>query len=142
LKKEVIPKNLREKVAKRADNKCEYCMLPQAGTLVALQIDHIISEMQGGPAVFENLALACRSCNVFKGYNVVKYYYESGKTVLLFNPRKELWSNHFTLKDTGIIASLTDTGAATVDILKLNKDIRVEGRLVLISQGFMTPDQV
>lgn len=137
MKKERISNELRKVVADRAGNRCEYCLVPDSASILALQIDHIIPERQDGPTILENLALACRSCNVAKGYNVVKYYYETGKTVLLFNPRKEIWTNHFTLQETGIIASLTDKGAATVDILRLNEDIRVEGRLIQIAYGDM-----
>jgi hypothetical protein len=137
LKKSSVPIKTRRQVVSRAGNKCEYCLLPAEASIVSLQVDHIIPELQQGPTVLENLALACKSCNVYKGYSVVKYYYESGKTVLLFNPRKELWKEHFSLQETGIIASLSETGAATVDILRLNEKIRVEGRLVLISQGII-----
>ena len=106
--------------------------------MMALQIDHIISEKQGGPTVLENLALACSTCNHYKGYAVVKYYYESGKTVLLFNPRKQIWNEHFRLEESGIIASVSETGEATIDILVLNEKIRVEGRFTLIKRNIIS----
>jgi len=107
--------------------------------MYALQIDHIIPEKQGGPTILQNLALACRTCNQYKGYSVVKHYFESGKTILLFNPRKESWKDHFKLENTGIIASISETGQATIDVLMLNETIRVEGRLLLINNDIIVP---
>lgn len=107
-----------------------------------LEIDHIIPEVQGGPTELPNLALACRSCNSYKGYHISKHWYESGKTVMLFNPRTAIWSEHFSLAETGVIASLTDTGLATVIVLNLNEQIRVEGRMLQIQAGQMIPTAV
>lgn len=130
---------MRNRVAERAGNKCEYCLLPESASLYALQVDHIIPEKQGGPTDLFNLALACRTCNQYKGYSVVKHYYESGKTILLFNPRKQIWQEHLKLEESGLIASITETGQATIDVLMLNETIRVEGRLLLINNGVLTP---
>ena len=137
--KEYIPVELRRQLAERAGDACEYCRLPNAASLYALQVDHIIPEKQGGPTVLENLALACRECNHYKGYSVVKHYYESGKTILLFNPRKELWVSHFAMLESGLIVSDTDTGRATIEVLSINETTRVEGRLLLIRNGVLTP---
>lgn len=106
--------------------------------MLTFHIDHIIPEKQGGPSVLENLALACPSCNHYKGSVVVKYYYESGKMVLLFNPRKEVWNDHFKLELSGVITATSETGEATVEILAMNEQTRVEGRRTLIDLGFLT----
>ena len=55
----------------------------------SLQIDHIIPESQEDPTIEENLVLACKPCNCKKGVSIVRYYYNSGKLVMLFNPRKQ-----------------------------------------------------
>lgn len=133
-----MPTALKKQVSERANFQCEYCLLPQSASMYALQIDHIIPEKQGGPTILLNLALACRTCNQYKGYSVVKHYYESGKTILLFNPRQEDWNDHFMLKENGVIASVSETGQATIDVLMMNETIRVEGRLLLISNEILT----
>ena len=46
-------------VRERAAGRCEYCRLPQKGTSVPFEIDHIISRKHGGRTHAPNLALAC-----------------------------------------------------------------------------------
>lgn len=62
-----IPADLRRKVARRANNKCEYCRLPEVAAMVKFQVEHIISIKYGGKNTFENLAYACPICNSGKG---------------------------------------------------------------------------
>jgi len=138
LSKVYISIELREQVIERAGNTCEYCRVPADVSTFVYHIDHIIPQKQGGPTVLENLALACPSCNHYKGSIVVKYYYESGKIVLLFNPREDVWDEHFRLELSGTITAISETGEATVDILVMNDETRVEGRRTLIDLGFLT----
>ena len=51
--------SLRELVARRAELVCEYCLLHECDLYSGAQVDHIISERQGGPTTPENLAFAC-----------------------------------------------------------------------------------
>src|SRR5271157_5775121 len=46
-------------VRQRAAGRCEYCRLPQAGTRVPLEIDHVIARKHRGRTVSGNLALSC-----------------------------------------------------------------------------------
>jgi len=50
-------------------------------------IDHIIPEAAGGQAVWENLCVACHSCNEFKGALVETKDSLTGRRVHLF-PQK------------------------------------------------------
>ena len=52
----------RAMIYKRDNNKCQYC-----GATRSLTIDHVIPKSRGGGDTWENLVVACSSCNVKKG---------------------------------------------------------------------------
>ena len=52
----------RNLIYKRDKNKCQYC-----GATKHLTIDHVIPKSKGGEDTWENLVVACSSCNVKKG---------------------------------------------------------------------------
>ncbi|GAK58815.1 HNH endonuclease [Candidatus Vecturithrix granuli] len=58
-----ISAELRRVVHKRAEGRCEYCLMPEFATFAAHEIDHIIAQKHGGQTTLENLALACILCN-------------------------------------------------------------------------------
>ena len=58
----------------------------------------------------------------------------SGKIVPLFNPRIQLWNDHFTLNHAQI-KGITAIGRATARLLMLNAPTRLLERQVLIVQG-------
>jgi 5-methylcytosine-specific restriction endonuclease McrA len=45
--------DLRRQVIARADNCCEYCLLPQELVASTHQVDHVIAEKHGGQTVLE-----------------------------------------------------------------------------------------
>lgn len=49
-------------IYKRDDNKCQYC-----GSTRHLTIDHVIPKSKGGTEDWDNLVVACSSCNTKKG---------------------------------------------------------------------------
>lgn len=124
-------------VSERARGCCEYCLVPREAATFSLQIDHIIPERQFGPTDVRNLALACKPCNCKKGYSVVRHYYDSGKTVLLFNPRTQVWADHFKLLSSGEIKCLTEVGIATAEMLDFNHETRVVFRERLLANGLL-----
>ena len=83
------------KVQKRAGHRCEYRRLPQLAFPLLFQIDHIRAEKHGGETVEGNLALACTHCNRHKGPNIAGFDAETGRIARLFNPRTDLWEQHF-----------------------------------------------
>lgn len=92
-------------------------------------IDHIIPEVAGGPTIWENLCVACHSCNEFKGAQVESKDPLTGRRVRLFHPRQQLWSEHFCWsEDSANVIGLTPVGRATVVALNLNHPIIVEAR--------------
>jgi hypothetical protein len=48
-----------QSVRERAGGRCEYCRLPQAGSNIPFEVDHIIARKHRGRTVAGNLALAC-----------------------------------------------------------------------------------
>jgi HNH endonuclease len=123
-----MDQGLRESVRKRAGNACEYCRMTQDATpLIAFHVEHIVSRQHGGSDDPAGLALACDRCNAYKGPNLTSIDPETGTLVALFNPRADLWSDHFVIRD-GHIVGLTPRGRATVRLLNMNAPRRVELR--------------
>ena len=58
LSKIVSYKPSRAMIYKRDDNTCQYC-----GAKTRLTIDHVIPRCRGGEDTWENLVVACSSCN-------------------------------------------------------------------------------
>ncbi len=131
----VIPTSLREAVAERAKQRCEYCWMPQFATLHKHEPDHIIPRQHGGETNLENLALACFRCNRYKGPNVGSFDPETGDLVAFYHPRQQTWTQHFVLEDNGYVKSLSGVGRVTVKILRINDDERIQERQRLIMAG-------
>ena len=62
-----MKEELRQQVRSRANDLCEYCLLPKGRHPFPFGVDHIRPEYHHGPTVSENLAFACFDCNAFKG---------------------------------------------------------------------------
>ena len=80
------------------------------------------------------LALACPDCNAHKGPNLTSIDLETGRLVALFNPRQDMWSEHFSLEGP-IIIGRTPVGRATVRLLYMNEEVRLEMRWRLQQAG-------
>ncbi len=117
---EYIPVELRRLVTERAGDRCEYCGLAQAGQEATFHVDHILPIKAGGPTVAENLALACVSCSLRKSARETAVDPESGAETPLFNPRQDVWGDHFQWNDE-VIVGRTATGRATVEALRVNR---------------------
>lgn len=127
----------REFVRQRAGNRCEYCRLSQeAAPFFSFHIEHIRARQHGGSDDRNNLALACPDCNAKKGPNVATVAAETGDLVELFNPRKHVWDEHFSLVGAEIIGT-SAIGRATTLLLELNGDERVAVRAQLQEEGLL-----
>lgn len=119
---------LKELVRRRAGNACEYCHIPQNATpLIPFHIEHIVSRQHGGSDDPGTLALACDRCNAYKGPNLTSIDPDTNGVVLLFNPRRDIWDDHFAVR-SGRIQGLTPEGCATARLLNMNAPRRVELR--------------
>ncbi len=127
---------LRDRVRQRAGHRCEYCRLRQVHSPSPRhQIEHIVPLKHHGSDEEGNLALACAQCNLGKSSNLTGIDSVSGGIVPLFNPRTQIWDEHFTYEGAWILG-LTPTGRATVDVLNINSDPdRVQLRIELLLNG-------
>jgi len=125
---------LRQQVWERAEGRCEYCHLPHELDVLPFQIDHVRPVKHGGPSSPDNLALSCLTCNARKGPNLSGIDPQSDAVVRLFDPRTQVWSEHFRW-DGPRLTGLTPTGRATIRTLAINDLARVEHRRLLFESG-------
>lgn len=115
--------------AARAGHRCEYCHAPEAVFNFPFEVEHIVPVSRGGAPAAENLALACRSCNLRKGDQVSGIDAVTGRESRFFHPRQDPWETHFRANDeTGEIIGLTPIGRATADRLMLNGEFQLAAR--------------
>ena len=124
--------SLREQVRERAQDRCEYCQLPQSGTLLPHEQDHVRAQKHHGPTALDNLCWACAQCNAAKGPNIAGYDPATGELTSLFNPRKQSWNEHFHWNGAEL-AGKTQVARATIDVLGVNYMDRVEHRRLLMA---------
>ena len=117
-----VPAPMRRVVVERAAHRCEYCRLAQAGQEAAFHIDHVVPVTAGGETESGNLALACVSCSLRKGARQTGFDPEMGRATPLFNPRREVWDEHFRWKGA-MVVGLTPSGRATIAALRLNRPL-------------------
>ncbi len=129
-----VPVGLRRFVADRANNRCEYCLLPQSASLHKHEPEHIVARQHGGETEAGNLALACMRCNRYEGPNVGSFDPDTDQLVPFFNPRAHDWSEHFELEGA-LIRPITAEARVTVKILRLNDEDRVAERQRLLEAG-------
>ncbi|MEO1403306.1 MAG: HNH endonuclease signature motif containing protein [Cyanobacteria bacterium J06635_1] len=135
-----ISKEVRERVRAQANNQCGYCRSLQKYILGILEIEHIIPKAIGGTDDEENLWLACRLCNAYKGIQTQAEDPVTNQIIELFNPRQQKWTYHFAWMNNGThILGLTATGRATALTLQLNNPIAVTVRQAWVSAGWHPP---
>ena len=132
-----ISGKLRQQVAKNADFRCEYCLTPEFFLATTFHIDHIRSIKHGGKTILQNLAYACPHCNQNKGSDIASYTDED-ELVRLFNPRNDIWDEHFEVIKSGIITPISSIGEVTVNTLSFNQLERVIFRKSLIEIGVIS----
>ena len=131
-----VPVGLRRQVRERAQERCEYCLIPEPFTLARHWVDHVVAEKHGGLTEEDNLALCCVLCNQHKGSDLTSIDPQSGQIAPLFHPRRDRWIDHFRLVEARI-EPLTSTGRVTVRLLQLNREDRIEERKLLLLLGLL-----
>lgn len=129
-----IDPEMRRFVAERAERCCEYCRVPEVDFLIEFHVDHIRSIKHGGTTVPENLAYACSDCNAHKGTDLSTFLDNDAVFTRFFNPRTDLWSEHFETSE-GVVYAQTPIGAATIKIFQINEIDRVIIRQELARDG-------
>jgi hypothetical protein len=100
-------------------------------TVLPHVIDHVKPLKHHGATTLANLSWACALCNSYKASNVAGYDPQTGKLSRLFNPRKDDWTEHFDWNGPRLLGK-TSVGRATIDVLRMNDESRVEHRGLLI----------
>jgi hypothetical protein len=129
-----MDRELNLEIRRRAEDRCEYCHLPQSCVEFTHPIDHIVARQHHGPTVADNLALSCVRCNRKKGPNLSGIDPQTGDVLLLFNPRRQQWRDHFRWHGL-ILVGTTETGRATIDVLGLNLSDRILVREAFSNSG-------
>lgn len=114
---------LDRRIREEAKNRCGYCLAPQRYVLDRLEVEHIIPIAEGGTNEESNLWLSCGLCNGHKGIRISGIDPVTGEVVPLFNPRTQIWSEHFKWSEDKIrVVGLIPIGRATVLVLQLDSD--------------------
>jgi HNH endonuclease len=130
-----LSEKTRFQVITRALNCCEYCLIPELFSAATFHIDHIRSLKHDGKNILDNLAYACPHCNQNKGTDIATFLSEDSELIIrLFNPRKDLWLEHFEV-NRGQILGISDIGIATTRLLDFNQPERMILRNELLILG-------
>lgn len=132
---------LRRRVKLRANNNCEYCKAIGSFSFHPFPVEHIIPNSKGGNDDENNLANACQFCNGSKSDKTEALDPLTGLVVQLFNPRKQIWSEHFAWSDDfTLVIGISPTGRATVNCLKMNRKEAINLRAALRDFGVHPPE--
>jgi hypothetical protein len=131
--------SLRAAVRSRAGRRCEYCRLHERDLpLYPFHVEHILPKKHGGQDNPKNLAWSCHACNLAKSSNLSGRDARTGRIVVLFNPRRQLWRRHFAWRGPRLVGQ-TPCGRATIAVLNINAEQRVDIRGLLIKAGLFPP---
>jgi hypothetical protein len=131
----------RSAVAQRARGLCEYCQVPEGFSPDTFEMEHIIALVHGGTNELDNIAFSCGGCNQFKGAKLAAVDPETQVTTRLFNPRRDLWHDHFRwgAPSSAFVVGISDMGRATVACLQFNRNGCVNLRVALALVGVHPP---
>jgi HNH endonuclease len=132
MSKTYISASLRRMISEQARGCCEYCLQPEFFAFSPHEIDHVIAEKHEGETTEENLALACKLCNTFKGSDIASIDPFTNDITPLYHPRRDRWSEHFQINEFEFIP-LTSKARTTIRLLQLNRSDRSEERRVWMS---------
>ncbi len=131
-----IPSDLRREVREYFGGYCGYCHSPEILMAVTFELEHIVPVSAGGMTAFENLALACPTCNRHKASRQSAPDPATGEAVSLFHPQQQAWDEHFAWIDGGAqLIGLTPTGRVTIETLRMNRLVLVHVRRLWIQLG-------
>ena len=100
------------------------------------EVDHIIPRSRGGSNSYDNLALSCPICNLFKSDRETGVDPQELGTERLFRSREDIWQDHFAVEaETAEIVGITSKGRATVDRIQMNRSHQLNARRRWIRLG-------
>jgi 5-methylcytosine-specific restriction endonuclease McrA len=68
-----IPVELQQKIRTHFANCCAYCRTAEVLTATTFEFEHIQPRSVGGQTIWENLCLACPSCNRYKANRILDF---------------------------------------------------------------------
>lgn len=132
---------MRREVISRAKGLCEYCRTDSDFSDSPFDVEHIVPLSLGGVTELDNLAFACHGCNMKKSNKTEFFDVISSEISRLFNPRKDIWKEHFGWTQNLLIAvGLTPVGRVTVELLELNRKGLINRRKALLIFGTHPPE--
>jgi hypothetical protein len=136
-----VPVALKQRVRERFANCCAYCRTAEELTVAIFEIEHIIPQSAGGETVFENLCLACPTCNRYKADLTSAADPVTQTEVPLFHPQQQRWLDHFAWDDGATqIIGLTPAGRATIGLLRMNRPQLIRVRRMWVAMQEHPPD--
>jgi hypothetical protein len=102
-------------------------------------VEHVIPRIHGGLSDFNNLALACPSCNLHKSDRIASPSNPITGSVAFFNPRRNIWAEHFDWEDY-LLVGKTEVGRVTIQAFDLNHERRIKIRQAEQRFGLFPPD--
>jgi HNH endonuclease len=110
-----IPESLRTQIDATDRGSYCYCLTSEAVSGIPLTYDHVTPTSRGGLTTFDNVCLACRTCNEFKTNTTRAVDPLTQESTPLFHPRQQHWPDHFAWSLDGTrIEGTTAIGRATV----------------------------
>jgi hypothetical protein len=95
---------------------------------------------KGGTTSFENLCLACPSCNRYKAARQMATDPATQAEVPLFHPQQQAWTEHFKWNEAATeIGGLSSIGRATLIALKMNRPQLLRVRRMWVKMGEHPP---
>ena len=132
---------IRRQIRDRFANCCAYCRTAEALTVTTFEFEHIVPLSAGGATVFENLCLACPTCNRYKANRQTATDPETQAVTRLFHPQQQSWSDHFAWNaEATEVNGLTAVGRATVAMLKMNRPQMTRVRRMWVKLGEHPPE--
>ena len=136
-----ISESLKARIQQNDRQRCSYCLTSVANSGIPMTFDHIQPRSKNGATSFENVCLACRTCNEYKSDTTEADDPLTGKVVPLFNPRIQKWSEHFAWSfDARKVEGLTAIGRATAIALRMNNPVIVAARYRWAVSGWHPPE--
>jgi hypothetical protein len=136
-----ISVELQKQIRHRFVDCCAYCHTAESLTVTTFEFEHIIPRSAGGETLFENLCLACPSCNRYKATRQTAIDTDTQEEVKLFHPQQQSWIGHFIWsEDATEIIGLTPVGRGTIATLKMNRPQLTRVRKMWVKMGEHPPN--
>lgn len=132
-----VSDSLRKRVREAAYNRCGYCQIPGEYVYAPMEIDHLLPIAAGGTDDEANLWIACPWCNSYKHDQTEARDAVSNEIVRLYNPRTDVWGDHFAFDehDKARILGISMIGRVTAAALRFNNDDALNFRRLLVRLG-------